>query len=326
MDLKIILILLLILIVIYILLTYSLFLTGFRRFRGNRAPKKATDHSSGKAWKAYGDVIRAGTEWFKAQPYENVEIRSFDGLRLRAMLLEADAPRGVIVSMHGYRSTPLRDLGASSKYYHDLGFTLLLPNQRACGESEGRYLTFGAKERYDVKSWCEYAAGRYGKDMPIIVAGISLGCSSVLMSLDLGLPENVKAAVADCGYSSLYGELSDVAGKSFHLRPKPVLWGVNIWCRLIADFDIYKCTTIDSLKKSKIPVLFIHGEADNYVPTCFSRENYEACAAPKELFTVPGAGHGLSYLVDTDGYRRHLETWFDRYCPRKDTVHEPKNA
>lgn len=89
---KIILIILLILLVVYILLTYSLFLTGFRRFHGNKVPKKATDNSTGKAWKAYGDIIRAGIEWFKAQPYENVEIRSFDGLRLRAMLLEAEAP------------------------------------------------------------------------------------------------------------------------------------------------------------------------------------------------------------------------------------------
>ena len=314
------------LIAVYIVLSFSLFIIGFRRFPKNKVPRGASDESTSKAWKSYGDTIREGMDWFYAQRHEDVEIRSFDGLRLRALLLEAEDPRGVVISMHGYRSTPMRDLGASVKYYHDLGFTLLMPNQRACGDSEGRYLTFGAKERRDVKSWCDYAEARCGSDMPIVAAGISLGCSSVLMSLELDLPENVKAAVADCGYSSLYEQLCESAARFFGIRrPGFVLWGVNIWCRLFAGFDIYECSAANALRHSSVPVLFIHGEADDFVPTRFSRENYDACAAPKEIFTVPCAGHGLSYLVDMDGYHRRVEAWFDKYCPRKEYEHEIEN-
>lgn len=321
-GLRIALLAVLILAALYLISTLAMFVIGFRR---TKTKAGYTDESTGRAWEKYAGVIRAGADWFRAQPYETVELRSFDGLKLRAMLLEADQPRGVILSMHGYRSTPLRDLGASAQYYHDLGFTLLLPNQRACGDSEGRYITFGAREKIDVKMWCDYAAARYA-GLPIVAAGISLGSSAVLMALDTGLPDAVKAAVADCGYSSLRDELGSVAQRAFHLKPRPILWGLNLWCRLLAGFDLYQCSTLPSMKNDKIPVLFIHGEADEFVPTRFSRENYEACAAPKELFTVPGADHGLSYLVDTPGYHRHLEAWFDCYCPGKDIDDESKNA
>lgn len=302
--------------ILYLLLTLTLFLLGFCRFRGDRAPKSTSDNSTGKAWHAYSGVIKAGADWFRSQGPETVEMRSFDGLRLRALLLPCENARGVIIFMHGYRSTPLRDLGASAKYYHDLGFTLLLPNQRACGESEGRFITFGAKEKYDVKAWADYAAERFGPELPIVVGGISLGSSSVLMSLGLPLPGSVRAAVCDCGYSSLTDELELAAQNFFHIRrPGAVLFGIRLWCSLLAGFDIKKCTTLDALRGDRIPVLFIHGEADGFVPPRFSRENYEACAAPKELFTVPGAEHGLSYLADTQGYHSHLEAFLDKYCP-----------
>lgn len=320
---KILIIILIVLAALYIAATLALFILGFCRFRGNKSPKVTSDDSTGKAWQAYADVIRAGGDWFRAQGPENVEIRAFDGLRLRALLLPCEDSRGVIIFMHGYRSTPLRDLGASAQYYHDLGFTLLLPNQRACGDSDGRVITFGAKESRDVKAWTEYAAARFGGDTPIIVGGISLGCSSVLMSLGLGLPAGVKAAVADCGYSSLYDELTLAAHNFFKIRrPAWVLWGLNIWCRLLGGFDIRSCSTLDAMRSDTVPVLFIHGDADDFVPCRFSRENYEACAAPKELFIVPGAEHGLSYLVDTPGYHRHIEDFLDKYCPKTEKAYE----
>jgi fermentation-respiration switch protein FrsA (DUF1100 family) len=312
--LKTVLIIAAVLIVLWFLAALVLFNIACRRAR-SKPPAVSTDDTTGKAWAVYADIIRAGADWFRAQNYETLELKSFDGLRLKAYFLPADtpSPRGVLIIFHGYRSTPLRDMGASVRYYHSLGFHVILPFQRACGDSEGTYMTFGARERRDVKSWADYAAERFGGGLPIVLAGISLGCASVLMSLGLELPANVRGAVADCGYSSIYEELKSVLKSKFHLPPEPLLGTVNIWCRLLGGFDIHESPIPEIMRRNKIPVLFIHGEADDFVPTRFSRENFEACAAPKELFTVPGAQHALSYMVDTQGYHRALESFLDKY-------------
>ena len=320
---KVVIIVLFVLLGLYIILSLALFLLACRRFRGNRVPSAATDNSTDKAWKKFSDVIKPGIEWFKAQEKEPVEIRSFDGLTLRASVLPAENPKGILIVFHGYRSSPMRDLGASVKYYHGLGYTLVLPCQRACGESDGKYITFGVKERRDVQAWARWAAGRY-PDAPIALAGISLGASSVLMALGLEMPKNVRAAVADCGYGSIYEELKCVLKKFFGLPPQPLLGTVDLWCRLFAGFGIHDCDVPEILRKNAIPVLFFHGEADDFVPTRFSRENYDACTAPKAILTVPEASHGLSYLVDTEGYHRELEAFLDKYCTVKGENHVEK--
>lgn len=313
---EIFLIILLSIAALYFLFTFILFITAFRRFPGNRTPSATKNKSDGSMPDSFRLAIEEGADWYKAQETEEIFIDSFDGLKLRATYLPAEGEqRGLFIGIHGYRSSPLHDMGASAKYYHDLGFSLLLPSQRACGGSEGKYITFGARERSDVKSWCDYAYERFGDGTPIVLAGISLGSSSVLMSLEFPMPETLCAVIADCGFSSVYDELESVMESQTHFTPKAVIWGVNLWCRLFAGFDVSTVTTEKALSINKIPILFIHGESDRFVPTKFSQVNYELCTAEKEIFTVPGAGHGLSYLVDMDGYHKRVEAFLDKNCP-----------
>jgi fermentation-respiration switch protein FrsA (DUF1100 family) len=298
---------------IYSLTTFGAFMAACRRFATDWQPKATSDDETDKAWQSYAEIIKDGADWYRAQEPEEIVLRSYDGLKLRATLLPAEHPKGIIIAFHGYRSAPLRDMGASVQYYHGLGYSLLLPCQRACAESGGKYITFGVRERRDVKLWADWTRERFGPDMPIVLAGISLGAASVLMSLELSLPGSVRAVVADCGYGSVYQQFKSVL-KALHIPPQPMLWGMDKWCRLVGGFGMDDCSVPEIMKTNRIPVLFIHGEADSYVPTRFSRENYQACAAPKALFTVPGAGHGLSYLVDMEGYHRELEAFLNKYC------------
>ncbi len=290
----------------YICVSYILF-----RIAVVRRPEKSDElFSDGDL---FSQQICAGLEWIKARNCEKVEILSYDNLKLSARILTADNARGTIILMHGYRSPLYRDFACVYEYFHSLGFNLLIASQRAHGESEGKYICYGVKERYDCKKWIEYACSRFGGNSDIFLDGLSMGCSTVLMASNLDLPENVRGILADCGFTSVRDEFAYLVRNRAHLPPEPFLWGVNIFTRLIAGFNLDECSAAGCVAESKIPVLFVHGSADDFVPIEFTRTNYEACAGEKKLVIVDGAGHGVSYLVDTPGCQHEIEAFFERY-------------
>lgn len=261
--------------------------------------------------------MEEGKTWFQSQEKERIAMTSHDGLKLVAYYLPAPKEsRRVLILMHGYRNEGIVwDFSGLVKFYHEQGYHLLVPHQRAHGESEGEHICFGVKERYDLAQWTEYISRRFERRCSIFLSGISMGGATVLMATGLKLPGQVKGIIADCGYTSPWDIFAYVLGKDCHLPKFPFLYAADYICHRKAGFHFQECSAVESLRRNRIPVLFIHGGRDAFVPARMSWKNYEACAAEKEIFIVDRAAHGTSHLVEPEEYRRRvvkfMEKWSD---------------
>ncbi|WP_294431157.1 alpha/beta hydrolase [uncultured Treponema sp.] len=249
----------------------------------------------------------ADTKWFYEQNYEEITIESFDSLKLVAYNLPAENAKGTWFLLHGHQSGPLREFAGLVRFFHDSGYNVVLPYQRSHGKSEGTYITFGIKERYDVRDWILKINEIYGNELPLYMEGISMGCATVLMSLSFALPSNVKAVVADCGYTSPYDIIWKVAKKDKNVPlPRLVLGIGNIMAHLLADFDFTEYDTFKGLRYNELPVLFIHGTNDAFVPIEMTIANFEYCTSEKSLYLVENAPHAISYLIEEEEYRNQI--------------------
>ena len=251
-------------------------------------------------------LIRA----FEALPYERVRIRAFDGVTLHARYYHLRDGAPLQIQMHGYRSSGLRDFSGGNRLAIELGHNRLLVEQRAHGESEARSICFGVKERLDCQAWAEYAAARFGRETPIALVGLSMGASTVLMAAELELPENVRCIVADCPFSAPR-EIIETVVRSSRPQLRPLLPLMGPGARLFAHFDLDGASAVGAVKRTKLPILLIHGEDDRYVPCEMSRQIAAACASSVRLETFPGAGHGLSYLKDPVRYHRIVREFLE---------------
>ena len=260
--------------------------------------------------------IRQGFDRYVAAPKQGVTIQSRDGLVLYADLIEQPDPkaaRGTIILVHGWRSHPQIDFSASWESYLEKGLNILAIHQRATGKSEGKYICFGTKERFDLIDWINFANRRYGRDRKIIVSGVSMGASTVMLALgEPDLPKNVVGATADCGFVSAWDQFRHVLKTDYHLPPFPLMYTTDLWSRLVAGFPFRACSTEKALKNARVPVLFLHGLADGFVPPEHSRRSAAACSSPHELIEVEGAGHGMSYLTDFPTVSKKLDAFFEQ--------------
>lgn len=236
-----------------------------------------------------------------AIPCEDAWTKSFDGLKLHARLYLTDPSAPVQILFHGYHGNPVRDFSGGIPLGLSQGCNIIAVDERAHCESEGKCLTFGILERRDVLSWIDYALERFGADTPIVLVGISMGAATVLMASNQPMPANVKGIMADCGYTSPADIIAKVM-KDMKLPPKLLMPFVRLGARIFGHFDLDEITAPQALSQTDLPVLLIHGEDDRFVPCEMSRRNYAACRSDAALFTVPGAAHGISYIVDYDGY------------------------
>lgn len=243
-------------------------------------------------------------------PTETVTVKSRDGLQLTGHLYKSENQRRVVIAMHGWRSSWEFDFGSVVEFYNGLGCTVIYADQRGQNNSDGEYIGFGILERHDCVSWIEYAASRFGKDVPIYLLGVSMGASTVLMSTGLELPEQVKGVVADCGFTSPKEIWHHVVNNNLRLNSKISYPIINRIVKRLASFEGDEYSTLDAMETNTRPILFIHGSADNFVPLKMSVDNYLACKAPKDLLIVPGAGHGMSYLTDKCAYERAVKRFF----------------
>ena len=253
----------------------------------------------------YRPVIKEGLRFITEQPQGWVYTKSFDGLRLAARYFDVGTHKTVIL-FHGYRSSANRDFSCAVKLYCNAGFNVLIADQRSHGKSEGRLITFGVKERYDVLSWVNYYMQNIDKNAEIVLGGMSMGATTVLLASGLTLPPNVKGIIADCGFTSPTAIIKKVARQTFHINAGFFLPVMDIMCRITGRFGIYGVSTEKALAKTKLPVLFIHGKSDNFVPCEMSRRGYKSAAGEKEILLVDGADHGMSYLIDTKTVEEHL--------------------
>ena len=243
--------------------------------------------------------------------YEKVTIRSRDGKTLAARYYHVADGAPVHIEFHGYRSRATTDFCGINVLVRDLGHNTLLVDQRAHGESGGKSITFGIKERYDCLDWANYVIDRFGKDTKIVLSGLSMGGATVLMASELDLPENIVGIMADCPYSSPK-EIIKQECEKMKLPANLAYPFVRLGAIIFGGFDPSASTAKDAVKKAKVPILIIHGENDDFVPCQMSREIYDACTSDKTLVTIPKAAHGISYIIDRPKYEKSVEDFLKK--------------
>ena len=268
--------------------------------------------------------IREKARALRELPLEQVAIRSHDGYVLRARWYPAEGAQRTVLLAHGWHSSWNLDFSASTPYLHALDCNLLLIDQRCHGESGGDLISYGIEERYDVLSWLDWLEENH-PGFPIYLCGISMGAATVLMTAELPVAERVTAIIADCGYSTPDEIVKLTVGKTLKGLTAPTMAAVNLNCKLRGGFTFKKASPIEAMaKNTDIPCLFFHGDADDFVPLRMSLENFYACRAPKELYVVHGAGHGLSFIVDPEGYQKKVLDFFAAWDNRLPKPEMPK--
>lgn len=247
----------------------------------------------------------------REKEHQTVQLTASDGLLLTGHWFSSEEAKRTIVAMHGWRSSWYEDFGLIADFWLSQGCNVLFAEQRGQGSSGGAYMGFGLLERHDCAAWASWAAGRC--ELPVYLSGISMGASTVLMASALDLPDQVHGIMADCGFTSPHGIWEHVVKDNLRLSYSgPRKKAIDALCRqkLSGESAHYSCE--DALRESSIPVLFIHGSADRFVPVEMTYQNYQACSGEKRLLIIPGAGHGESYFTEPKRYEEAvLEFWHD---------------
>lgn len=249
---------------------------------------------------SYLSEIQQAFDWAAAQPHIWLSINSKDGLKLYARLVEHTNAKGCILLFHGFRSSPERDFNIMIPYLYSLGYSLLLIDVRSHGRSEGKFMTYGVKESDDCELWAKQISSLYPK-LPLYLYGTSMGASTVMFASDHDLPSEVKGIIADCGFTCPWDILARSLKRKTGLLPFPILYFAEIWIHLLCHYDLH-LSTVGSLKKTDIPVLFVHGTDDVTILSEMTVKNYDACASAKRLVLVAGGEHCTNFLIGDKEY------------------------
>ena len=244
-------------------------------------------------------------------PYEDAWITSRDGLKLHARFYPNDAAKRIVIFCHGYHGTSYGDFAFIFPILKD-DCTILAIDERSMGESEGKYITFGAKEKEDIFDWAAWMDAHNEKRLPVYLFGVSMGAASVLMNADKE-PAGVKGIIADCGYTTMDKIISDVQKAWYKASVKPVRMSLDLWCRMIAHFRMKDADALSAMKQAKLPVLFFHGTDDHFVAPYHTEMNAAACISAHHEVYVEGASHGASAQIDPELYERSLREFFEQY-------------
>lgn len=273
-------------------------------------PEGTVQIPSGGIYEPFRNSIEKCVRQVQAMPHQDVSITSFDGLTLRGKYYEYAPGAPIELMFHGYRGNSARDMSIGVLRCFKLGRSALIVDQRASGLSDGHVISFGVNEHRDCLSWLNFMMQHFGTDVKIILTGVSMGAATVLTVADKPLPPNVIGILADCGYSSAKEIICKVM-RQIHISPTLLYPFVRMGARLYGHFSLEETSPLQAMEKCTVPVIFIHGEGDDYVPCEMSRINYEACTARKMLVTIPDAGHALSYLVSPETYLNALKEFFN---------------
>ena len=278
------------------------------------APKKKNGLiklPSGGQYEVNRDKMLSLIDEMRAIPFETVYITSFDGLNLAGRYYHVKDGAPVHIQFHGYKGWAYRDFCGGNKLARERGCNTLVVDQRAHGMSEGNTISMGINERFDCLSWINYICERFGRDVKIVISGVSMGATTVLMAAGLGLPENVIGIIADCPYSSPKEIIMKVCS-DMKLPERLMYPFVRLGAKLYGHFDLEAADAAEAVCHAKVPILLIHGEDDRFVPCSMSQKIFErfkeANPDGNMLFeTFPGAGHGISFMEDEVRYGRIID-------------------
>ena len=267
------------------------------------------DIPSGRIYEPHRDAMIAWQKQVRSLPRQDFSITSFDGLTLWGSYYEHTPGAVTELMFHGYRGSAERDLCGGVQRAFSLGRNVLVVDQRTASRSDGHTISFGINECKDCLAWVDFMVRHFGKDVKIILTGISMGAATVVMAGGEELPENVVGILADCGYDSAENIIKKCA-RQMGLPGDLVYPFIRLSARLFGRFDPNANSPVEAVKKCRLPIIFFHGESDDFVPCQMSKAVYEACPAPKRLVTVPGAGHGLCYMIESERYLAEMADFF----------------
>lgn len=244
----------------------------------------------------------------RAVAYEDLWMKSYDGLKLHGLFYRNDSSNTFLLMFNGYRGTARSNFSGSALFAMDLGMNIVLCEQRAHGQSDGHSITFGRKEQYDVCAWIDFIKEKWGNSVKIIIAGISMGAATVLLASDKIDPE-IKI-IADCPYSREKDVIQNTM-KTMKL-PAKLLWPFAYLSALIFSHARLKDDAIVNVSKSKNKILIIHGTKDTIVPYKMSERVYLANKDHVQYELFEGVEHGLSYLKDTERYKKLVQEFLNK--------------
>lgn len=252
-------------------------------------------------------------EWTKEQPFEELSLTSFDDIDLKGYYLPAEKPTNkIVVFAHGYLGYAF-DMGLFGEYYYkELGYNLFTPDLRGHGESGGDYYGFGWHDRLDMVDWIEKLVEE-NPDAEIVLHGLSMGASTMLMASGEELPSNVKVVIADSPYTSVYDLFAYQLERMYHIPDQFVLPSMSVVTNLRAGYTLQEASTVEQVKKSTTPTLYIHGEGDTFVPTKMTDTLANQTNSPHRVVTFPDANHGESIVLHRDQYLKEITSFIDKY-------------
>ncbi|MNI17971.1 Thermostable monoacylglycerol lipase [compost metagenome] len=259
-------------------------------------------------------VEQSGVEWVESQKHEIWRMTSEEGLKLIAYYLPAPiATAKTVIIAHGYTSKG-KEMGNFARFYYEkLGYNVLLPDDRGHGASEGDYIGFGWIDRKDYLLWIQKVVDTVGKDGQIVLHGLSMGGATVMMVSGEALPEQVKVIVEDCGYTSVYDQLAYQLKQRYKLPRFPLVPVTSFLTKIKAGYYFHEASALKQLQKNKLPMLFIHGDSDTFVPTEMVWRLYQACTTEKDIYIVKGASHGMAYGTDQPTYEQKVAEFVGQY-------------
>ena len=242
--------------------------------------------------------------------YSGKYIESYDKLQLHSYVVTQNSNKWAIV-VHGYGGSG-KLMSDKSKYFYDMGYNVLIPDLRGHGKSEGDYIGMGWKDRLDIISWINFIINE-NPNAEIVLHGTSMGAATVLMTSGENLPSNVKAIVADCAYTSAWDEFSYQLETYLKVPSSYILNVTNMVTKLKAGYSLKEASALECVKKATVPILYIHGDKDKFVPYSMMDKLYDATNSPKEKLTIEGGEHANSDLVSPFLYWLTVEDFLNQY-------------
>lgn len=286
--------------------SYKLFNFAFKRV--DYVPETSKEKQK------YADKYYEYVDWFHSVPSEDWYLNEDnpDQKMVATYIPAQTATKKTVIIAHGYKGN--RETMANyAKIFRRMGYNVLTPDDRGHGESAGEYISFGWLDRLDYLQWIHRVIDHVGADSQILLFGVSMGGATVEMLSGERLPDQVKAIIADCGYSSVEEELTYLLKKQYHLPEYPVEPMVSEINKRTAGFGLENAWSVKQLAKNQRPILFIHGEKDTYVPANMAYENYHATHAPKQIWIVKNATHAESFWRDPEAYRKRIGEFLNTY-------------
>ena len=260
-----------------------------------------------------GQVLDEDISWLlNDSNYTDEYITSQDNLKLHSYQVKNQTSSNKwVITVHGYTSEGI-NMSSYAKKYYDTGYNVLIPDLRSHGLSEGHYIGMGWDDRLDIISWINYILNE-DPNAEIVLHGISMGAATVLMTSGEEIPSNVKAIIADCGYTSVWDEFAYQLDDLFSLPEFPILNVSSIVAKIRAGYFLGEASSIEQVKKSKTPILYIHGDQDDFVPYYMMEELYNATNSEKEMLTIKGAEHAKASEVEPETYWTTVNNFINKY-------------